>query len=51
MSCDKLSCNQKSFIGHLNIVTILKVVNEALHRKDRKSAMKVERIALEMNKA
>ena len=47
MSYDKLSSNHRSFLTHLNTITIPKIANEALDSKEWREAMKVEMDALE----
>jgi len=42
MSYDKLSSNHRSFLTHLNTITIPKTANEALNSKKLRKAMKVE---------
>ena len=49
MSYEKLSSGYKSFLIHLNTITIPKTVSEALGSKEWKEAMKVEMDALEKN--
>ena len=49
MSYDKLSSNHRSFLTHLNTITIPKTANEALDSKEWREAMKVEMDALEKN--
>jgi len=49
MSYDKLSSNHRSFLTHLNTITIPKIANEALDSKEWREAMKVEMDAPEKN--
>ena len=50
MSNEKLSSGHKSFLIHLNTITIPKIVSEALSIREQKETMKVEMGALEKNK-
>ena len=50
VSYEKLSSSHKSFLTHLNIVTIPKIVSEAFGSKEWRGAMKVEMDALEKSK-
>ena len=50
MSNEKLSSGHKSFLIHLNTITIPKIVSEALSIRELKETMKVEMGALEKNK-